>query len=177
MITVKTSESFESSKFMVFQTDVQYKTTKYSTHWFSLPRRGKHAKDSGIMEAKLDRVGNKELVVGDDSVVRIDFGMKVKDLEWNYYVVTDYTEEDFAIEHPDTPLDFELKKLTPGNFTTFVQIKVFNGDTVVIYDGGAPGDLTHVNLPGELDAIEFHSTLAGSVHFDMFKWYEASPKE
>ncbi|MFJ9989693.1 hypothetical protein ACIQSO_03080 [Pseudomonas putida] len=173
MITVKNSESFESSELKVFQTDVQYKTTKYSKHWFSLPRRGKQAKDSGFMEAKWEGVGTKELVVGDDSVVRIDFGMKVKDLEWNYYVVTDYTEDDFAIEYPDTPLDFELTTLTPGNFNTFVQIKVFNGDTVVTYDGGAPGDLTHVNLPGELDAIEFHSTLAGSVHFDMFKWYPA----
>lgn len=170
-----TVENFEISPLEDFEVGKPFKTNKYSKHSFTLKSQGDGATPSGVKATTLNGVGQKVLVVGDDSVVRLDFAEAITNLSWVFYLVTDYTEDDLKLEHPELVGSIQLSELTPENFDTFCSITAINGDEAVEYSMSADTGLTSGTLGTRfVTAVEFKTSLAGTIHLDALRWKRAT---
>jgi len=163
-------ENFELAKEQFFTLAMTCKTTKYSKHTFTLIRQEDYSFLSGFRPTEILGVGRQVLEVGDQSVVRLDFGEKIKSLRFSIYTEVNRTAEGFAAEKADLE-GIELSKVTGVLFENFYTIITYEGDAATAYPVGGHDSLTTIAVPGEnITAVEFISSRAGKLLIDDIRW-------
>ncbi|PWB32142.1 hypothetical protein DCO48_14795 [Pseudomonas sp. SDI] len=128
------------------------------------------AEPSGFRKPSVTHYGDVELVVGDLSSVRIDFGVPVEKVELYYYVASDYTESDLEAEGLEQ-LGIDVDALSSENFPDFFSV-AFVAKPNEPFNATTP---TILSLkPGGPTAIDLTTSRAGTVHIASIAWEPAS---
>lgn len=111
----------------------------------------------------------RELVVGDMSTLRVDFGCVVERVWLDYRVVTDFTEDDIEVEGLQG-LDIIGSSLRSCHFPDFFAIRFLAHPR---HTNAAK--LSRMSLEaGQFRAIELETNRAGRVHIESIAWETAT---
>jgi len=167
------TEQFEETSLHELIENKPFKTAKGLTITLLTSPIELQAKPSGIRALPLaDRPNNRQLVIGDHSIVRIEFGRLVSDLSFYYHHTLDYTEEDKLAEYGDAP-DIDIKKILVEKAT----ISNFNfsgngADSDYLIQGSKTSRVFHQHT-APFRTLEITTSRIGEVHLDALMWRNA----